>query len=136
MRLGRGERIGAALWVFDPDDQTLICWAASDRVWRDPKTMEPVRVEAQSPFVSVQAFCLGAIASRSTAEHVASRWNHVVGVPVYLDDEEHGRLPIGALTFASTHPHGQSILDRGLSDLRQTFFFRMQQSISNLLRPE
>lgn len=135
-RLGNGERVGASLWIFDPEARTLVNWASSDRVWRDPKTMEPVPLDPKSPFVSVQAFCTGAVASRSTTEHVASRWNHVVGVPLYLDDDEHGRLPVGTLTLASTHPHDRSILGRGLSHLRRYFFFEVQASLSELLRPD
>jgi len=45
-----------SLWVYDPGSESLTNWASADRVWRDPKTMEPLQVDWRSEFVSVQAF--------------------------------------------------------------------------------
>lgn len=146
--LRRKERLSCSLWVHQPSSNALVNWASSDRVWRDPRTMEPVPLEWSSPFVSVQAFCSGSVVSYSTAEQAATRWNHVVGAPLYLDpwddlltEEErgsattYGRLPVGVITLASTEQQERSVLGRAESTLRNVVLPRAVESLARLLLP-
>lgn len=135
LEVDEGERIGASLWLYRPQDETLVNWASSDRAWRDPTTMEPVPVEWDSPYASVRAFCSGSVAEHSTVNQVATRWNHVLGAPLWLDDDVWGRLPAGVLTVASTAPHPRSILSRGLGLLRGDVLPPVTAALSELLHP-
>jgi hypothetical protein len=133
--IASGERLGCSLWVYRPQRDELINWASSDRLWTDPRTLEPVPVRWDSHFVSVQAFCSGSYVSESTVGHIGSRWSHVYGVPLYAY-EEAGRLPVGVLTLASTVPAPRSALAQGEATLRQTILPDVRASIvTNLLAP-
>lgn len=118
----RGERLGAHLWAHLPSRQSLVVGiGASDRAWRDPSTLVPIPIgwETVRNWAAVQAFCSGSVTSRSTSEQVATRWNHVVGFPVHSHGPPWGRLPVGALTLASTYSEQRSVLGRGLGTLRE-----------------
>jgi hypothetical protein len=130
------ERLGISMWVYDPTSECLTNWASADRVWRDPGTMEPLPVDWTSDFISVQAFCAGSLVSRSTESHVATRWNHVIGSPLYIETERSGRLPVGAVTIASTLPAPQSSLHRGLGTLRRTSLPTVEKILRELLEPD
>jgi hypothetical protein len=146
--LRSGERLSCSLWVHQPSRDALVNWASSDRVWRDARTMEPVPLAWSSPFVSVQAFCSGSVVSYSTAEQAATRWNHVVGAPLYLETWDdllsgverghsagYGRLPVGVITLASTEHQERSVLGRGESTLRNVVLPRAVESLARLLHP-
>lgn len=129
------ERLGLSLWIYDPERESLTNWASSDRVWRDPRTMEPLPIDWTSDFVSVQAFCAGSLVSRSTEQYVATRWNHVIGAPLYLESERLGRLPVGAVTIASTLPAPDSALERGIATLRRVSVPSVERVLTDLLDP-
>lgn len=133
-RLRSGEKLGISLWVFDPAAETLVNWASADRIWRDPTTLEPIPVDWSSVFVAAQAFCAGSMVSQSTSEHVVSRWNHVIGFPIYLHDDS-GRLPIGAVTLASTANKEASLLERGAAVVRSSAIPAIENDVSLLLDP-
>lgn len=133
-RLRPGEKLGISLWVFDPEDETLVNWSSADRIWRDPSTLEPIPVDWSSVFVAVQAFCAGSMVSQSTSQHAVSRWNHVIGFPIYLQDES-GRLPIGAVTLASTANKQSSLLERGAAVVRSSAIPAIEHDVSLLLDP-
>lgn len=131
------ERLGCSLWIYRPTDDVLVNWASSDRVWRDPATLEPVPVSWTSPFAAVRAFCSGSLTSFSTEGQVATRWNHVLGVPLYLEDGgAFGRLPVGVATIASTLPEERSVLGRGVHVVRVDMAPRIAQRLAHLLQPE
>lgn len=137
VELAPGERLGCSLWVYRPDGDVLVNWASSDRVWRDPATLEPVPVSWTSPFASVRAFCTGSLTSFSTREQVATRWNHVLGVPLYLEDEGPlGRLPVGVATIASTLPEESSALGKGIQVVRADIAPKIAHQLADLLRPD
>lgn len=115
--LGRGERLGCSLWRYDSARNQLINWFSSDRSWRNPSTLEPVEIKWHSDFVSVIAFCKGSWTSYSSAQQSATRWNHIIGLPLFSDGEELGRLPLGVITIGSTESESHSALARGTSIL-------------------
>lgn len=129
------ERLSLSLWVYEPSNETLTNWAFSDRVWRDSTTLEPTPIGWTSEFVSVQAFCTGSIVSWSTEQYAATRWNHVVGAPLYLHADEWGRLPVGAVTIGSTASAADSSLQRGLAILRRKSLPEVCRVLSDLLHP-
>lgn len=131
----RRERLHASLWVYRPRDDALVNWASSDREWRDPATLEPVPVRWSSSFVAVRAFCEGSVVERSTADQVATRWNHVVAAPLALETRELGRLPVGVLPLASTEPRATSVLHQAMPLLRTTFLPTYLPEIAHLLSP-
>lgn len=131
-----GERLGLSVWVYDPQTESLTNWASSDRVWRDPATMEPLPIDWTSDFVSIKAFCAGSLVSRSTEQYAATRWNHVIGSPLYLETERLGRLPVGAVTIASTSMAPGSALNRGIGTLRRTSLPTVEAVLTELLQPD
>jgi hypothetical protein len=131
--LRRGERLQCSLWVYAPDRQELVNWASSDRVWRDPSTLEPVAIAWDSDFVSVRAFTSGSVVSYSTAQYVVSRWNHVVGAPIHLETDQYGRIPVGVLTIASSAGEHSSALHRGMSFLRAEILPAVLPRLASLL---
>lgn len=135
-RRRKTERLGVSMWVYDPASETLTNWASADRSWRDPTTLEPLDVDWRSDFVSVQAFCAGSLVSRSTERYAVSRWNHVIGFPIYVDTERRGRLPVGAVTLASTAPSPESALHRGLGTLRRVSLPTVEEALADLLDPD
>ncbi|MEE9124189.1 MAG: SIR2 family protein, partial [candidate division NC10 bacterium] len=115
-----GERIGLALWTFDAVQDVLVRRASSDYLMNEPGDLHRALIGWDSQIVAVQAFCSGSLVTTPTSEESATRFNHVVGFPLYLNNDEHGRLPVGAMTLASTKSADASLLGRGLSTLRQT----------------
>lgn len=135
-RLGHGERLGVSLWIYRPATNTLVNWASADRLWRDPGTMEPVPVHWQSDFVAVQAFCSGSLVSTSTERQVATRWNHVIGFPVFVRSNQLGRIPAGVVTLASTASPARSLLHRAIQAVRRDVAPQVAELAAELLTPE
>lgn len=133
-RRGSGEVLGLTLWVFDPDRGGLVNWASADRVWRDPMTITPVPIEWSSDFVAMHAYCSGSLVSESTERYAASRWNHVVAFPVYVHAET-GRLPVGAMTLASSRTAEDSLLTRALDTVRSQAIPELATLTAELLAP-
>ena len=133
-RLRPGEKLGMSLWVFDPKADSLVNWGSADRVWVEPSTLEPIPVHWSSPFVASQAFCSGSMVSQSTSRHVVSRWNHVIGFPIYLHLENQ-RLPVGAVTLASTRGPEDSLLKRSESTVRGSVIPALEHQASEILNP-
>jgi hypothetical protein len=114
----RGEVFQVSLWVRDPRSRSLVLWFSSDRAWRDPRTLVPVPIDWSGNWVATKAFCNGAVTSSSTEEVPTTRWNHVVGVPVFLDESGGSRLPVGVVTVSSTLGFTRSALHRARAALR------------------
>lgn len=130
------ERLGIHLWLHLPSEGALVLIGGSDRAWRDASTLSPVPInwETNLTWASIQAFCSGSLASQSTAEQAATRWNHVVGLPLFSHEAPWGRLPVGVLTVGSTLPETASILGRGLAALR-SISWRLVERATPLLVP-
>jgi hypothetical protein len=130
----RNERLGINMWVYDPRTESLTNWASADRIWLDPRTLEPLPVDWTSDFVSVQAFCAGSLVARSTERYVATRWNHVIGIPLHVESETAGRLPVGSLTIASTFVPPESVLHRGMQTLRRASLSKAEEVLAEVLQ--
>lgn len=130
----RNERLGINMWVYDPLTESLTNWASADRIWLDPRTLEPLPIDWTSDFVSVQAFCAGSLVARSTERYVATRWNHVIGIPLHVESETAGRLPIGSLTIASTFVPPESVLHRGMQRLRRASLSKVEEVLAEVLQ--
>ena len=111
------ELVQASWWLYVPSEDSLVNWASSDRLWTSAGSLRRVRVDWQSPFVAVEAFCAGSVCSRSVGLGAPSRWRHVVGAPLHLVSRT-SKLPVGALTLASSAAEPLSCLSRGLALMR------------------
>lgn len=136
-KLKRNERLQCSLWIFNSDDNTLTNLYSSDRVWREQKTLDPVKISWTAPtsFASMQAFCGGSMVSVNTEGQEATRWNHVLGVPLFSSGPKFGRLPVGALTLASNLTESKSALNRGSLTIR-AFLLELQENCAELLGAE
>jgi hypothetical protein len=126
----RDEVVQASWWLYLPSERSLVNWASSDRLWTDAGSLRRVAVHWQSQFVAVEAFCQGSVCSRSVGLGSPSRWRHVVGVPLHLGGA--ARLPVGALTLASTAEEPESCLSHGLAELRSKLLPSVGQVIADL----
>lgn len=132
-RAGADEHLGLHLWVRDPSARALVRLASSVRLWRDPNTVQRVPIARPTNWVAVEAFCAGTTIAQRPGE--LSRWNFVLGLPVVLDDEDWGRLPVGVLTLASTkiaEESGLAKLTPALTDAIATY---LTQRAARLLTP-
>lgn len=102
----QGEVLAATLWLVDRTADTLTNWGTTDRVHRDPATIEPVAISEHSRWVAVRAFCRGA-ALGEPRDVYASRWRYIRGLPLVEEDG----LPVGVLTVSSMLPEGETMLD-------------------------
>lgn len=126
----KDEVLGLALWILTKDGAGLIGWAHSDRAHQDPSTVTPVPLVSASSWVAVRAVCLGSIVEFDRDTY-ASRWHFVRGLPLVL--EEPTRLPIGALTIASSLPAKQSVLTKMPEDIRAALHSGLQSVARRLL---
>ncbi|MDQ3724420.1 MAG: SIR2 family protein [Actinomycetota bacterium] len=131
-RLKQGEEIlGLALWVLTEDGSGLIGWVHSDRAHQDPSTVTPVPIGSTSSWVAVRAICQGTIVEFDREDY-ASRWHFVRGIPLVL--EEPTRLPIGALTIASSVPAEKSVLTKMPEGARAALHHALQHLALRLLK--
>jgi hypothetical protein len=112
------ERLQLVIWLANPDGAQLTGWVHSDRAHRDPSTVQPVGITADSQWVSVRAYCQGTNFQRDRKIY-ASRWRFVRGLP--LISETYGRLPIGCLSLASTFPENRTVLAQMPAVVRAAF---------------
>lgn len=127
------EHLGLHLWVRDPSARALVRLASSVRLWRDPNTVQRVPISRPTNWVAVEAFCAGTTIAQRPGE--LSRWNFVLGLPVVLNDDERGRLPVGVLTLASTKTGEESGLARLTPALTDAIATYLTQRAARLLTP-
>lgn len=125
------EILGLALWIFVEDGSGLTGWAHSDRAHQDPSTVTPVPVAANSKWVAVRAVCQGTIIEFDR-DNYASRWRFVRGLPLVL--EEPTRVPVGALTIASSLPAEKSVLTKMPEDITAALHGALESVASRLLQ--
>jgi hypothetical protein len=84
----------------------IVC---SDRAWRSPEAVDTRRIMLPTRRASLKAFC-----ERRVIEHShdgSDQWNYAIAIPVVLAENDE-RLPVGAITLASTAPGQDSLLTR------------------------
>jgi hypothetical protein len=123
-----GEVLAASLWLVDEAGDTLTNWATTDRVHRDPATIEPVPITEHSQWVAVRTFCRGA-ALGEPRDIYASRWRYIRGLPLATA----GGLPVGALTVASMRPQGETMLDQMPDTIEAAFDVALRQVALDIL---
>jgi len=104
------ETFGLQLWIAQDKGDSLLLWAQSTNSWRDPRVLEPIPAKLPSQWGAVQAYCAGSPVLQELAATIGSRWRSALNVPIYLDDEQWGRLPVGVLGLSAMHRHGAAIL--------------------------
>ncbi len=95
-----GEKLALSLWLVDADGEHLTNWATTDRIHLDPDTVEPVPISEHARWVAVRSYCHGTALGESRDVY-ASRWHFIKGMPLVVESDMHGRIPIGCLTVAS-----------------------------------
>jgi len=99
-----------------PDLCAMAMIACSDRAWRSPEAVDTRRIMLPTRRAALQAFC-----ERRVVEHSQDgrdQWNYVVAIPVVLT-AGHSRLPVGAITLASTAGAENSLLTRLELEIRE-----------------
>lgn len=100
------EHLALHLWVHDPNDNRLIFVARSDHQFLNPFNLETAVIYIPTDRLVVEAICTGTVLAAADADLRSSRWNSMLAVPLTperaLDEEGHGRLPLGVLVLASS----------------------------------
>jgi SIR2-like domain len=122
------EVLAATLWLVDEAGDTLTNWATTDRVHRDPATIDPVPITEHSSWVAVRAFCRGA-ALGEPRDIYASRWKYIRGLPLNTANG----VPVGALTVASMLPEGKTMLDHMPDTIEAAFDAALRQVALDIL---
>jgi hypothetical protein len=123
----RNDVLAATLWIVDEAGETLTSWAMTDRVHRDPNTIEPVKVDEHSRWVAVRAFCRGS-ALGEPRDIYASRWRYIRGLPLSIDG-----MPVGTLTVSSMLPQNETILDAMPDAIEAAFDDALRQAAVDIL---
>jgi len=117
-----GERLALHLWVYDPQDHSLVFIARSDQQFFNPATLERQPIGMPVARLVVEAVCSGAVLEASGDDLRSSRWRSMLVTPIVLGDEctltggaAAGYLPVGALVLASDQDD-----PRGLGRLRDS----------------
>lgn len=74
-----------------------VAWAASDRAMTTPLTIQPLVLDAGSPWTAVKALCAG-VGRAESKDDYATRWRYVWAEPVFRPER---RLPLGAAVLST-----------------------------------
>jgi len=129
----KAERLAIHVWVRRPSDRALMIAICSDRAWRDSKALEAVPIALPSRWACVNAFCYGTTFEWKSPE--PGKWNYVVAIPVYLEDEPWGRMLVGVITLASTKPASTSVLGNVEQKVLDKIYFYLADNAAHLLNP-
>jgi hypothetical protein len=99
------EHLGISLWLAHTHGCKLRLISSDDRV--NLGAIMSVPIDEQSRWVSVQAFCRGVNHDRDRRIY-ASRWRYVIGLPLVIDNDDYGRLPVGCVTVNSVRSRKDS----------------------------
>ena len=122
------EVLAATLWLVDEAGATLTSWAMTDRVHRDPRTIEPVEIDEHSHWVAVRAFTRGA-ALGEPRDIYASRWRYIRGLPLFAGN----RMPVGVVTISSMRGEGESLLNNMPSTVEAAFDEALRDAAIDIL---
>lgn len=127
------ERLAIHVWVRRPSDRALTIAICSDRAWRDPRALEAVPIASPSHWACVNAFCYGTTFEWKSP--APGKWNYVVAIPVYLEDEPWGRMLVGVITLASTKAASTSVLNKLEQKVLDKIYFYLANNAADLLNP-
>jgi hypothetical protein len=126
------EILQLALWLVDEGGSMITNWAMTDRLHFELRTIEPVEVHPQKRWVAIKAFCRGAPLGEER-DIYASRWRYVLGLPLTVETEGHGLLPVGCLTVASMENRDQTVLHEMPGDVQAEFNKTLREGVMDLL---
>jgi hypothetical protein len=132
--LASNERLAIHLWTRIPNARSLIMTVSSDRSWRDPKILRPQKIALPSTWAAVNAFCRG-VPCVWQVDQIPSKWGYIRAIPVHLEEEPLGRLPVGVVCIASTQPAHSSALARLKPSDMDAISVYLTKNASDLLTP-
>lgn len=95
--------------VEEPDLCAMAMIVCSDRAWRSPEAVDTRRIMLPTRRAALEAFCDRRVIERS--HDGSDQWNYVIAIPIVLA-ADFNRLPVGAMTLASTSSGKDSLLAR------------------------
>jgi hypothetical protein len=98
-----GEVMQLGLFAFglDGDAEYATVLATSDRVMKDPRSIERIPLQRQTEWTGIKTMCTG-VPVYEPKHTYASRWKHMLAVPTCLDSLS--GASIGAVVLSSTDP--------------------------------
>lgn len=121
------EVLAASMWLVDASGETLTNWATTDRVHRDPATIDPVEIAEHSRWLAIRAFCRGAPLGEPR-DIYASRWRYIRALPLRMEE-----LPVGTLTITSMRPQGETMLDTMPGSIEAAFDDALREATLDIL---
>lgn len=126
------ETLAMTLWLVDASGENLVNRATTDRLHVDRRTIEPVPIDEHARWVAVRSYCRGLTLAESRDTY-ASRWHFIRGLPLLVDNDQHGRIPVGCLTVSSMLPAGETMLDKMRNDVEAQFNRALVTGVLELL---
>jgi hypothetical protein len=125
------EKLALTMWLVDVDGTHLINRVTTDRMHLDRGTVEPVVIDEHARWLAVRSYCRG-LPLAETRDIYASRWRFIRATPVVVDNEHHGRIPVGCLTTASMKGRDETMLN-AMDDVVEARFNQALSSKASLL---
>jgi|CZKG01.1.fsa_nt_gi hypothetical protein len=126
------DKLAMSLWLLSSDGTRLTCWSSTDRLQYDPDTIMPVPLDAGSKWLAVSAMCHGKqVVGKPTAS--PSRWGYIVGLPLQVNPDGDGTLPVGCLTITSMRSEAHTILTSMPADVAAEFNGTVRKAIAAFL---
>jgi hypothetical protein len=127
----KNDHLAMSLWLASPDGAKITCWASTDRVNYDPRTLAPVPLDVTSRWVSVKTMCRGGhCVDRPGGD---SRWPYILGLPLDITPPGQGILPVGCLTITSMREENETILTTMPADVQSEFKRTARRAVASAL---
>jgi NAD-dependent SIR2 family protein deacetylase len=126
------DKLAMSLWLLSRDGTKLTCWSSTDRLQYDPETIVPVPLDAASKWIAVSAMCQGRQVV-GTPVTSTSRWRYVVGLPLDVNPDGEGTLPVGCLTITSMRPAGRTLLTSMPDDVKAEVHRTVRKALAAFL---
>lgn len=126
------ETLALTLWLVDADGTHLVNRATTDRLHIDRATIEPVAIDEHAKWVAVRSYCRG-LSLAESRDTYASRWHFIRGLPLVVEDDVHGRIPVGCVTVTSMKNRDDTMLNAMGDDLEARFNQTLVTNVLELL---
>ena len=127
-------QLGLFGFGIDGSEEFAHVLATSDRAMKDPRSSERLAVRLPTQWTGIKSMC-SAVPVSEPKENYASRWKHMLSVPVRLP--ELAWAPVGAIVLSSTDPRSklsQVRLSGLLTDSPAKLYGALEDAGLNVLR--
>jgi SIR2-like domain len=120
------ESLKIEVWLrWNPaSHRTLRLWASSSGTWPEVDSMREGSITTDDEYLSVRAFrdgrplLLDGATVPAGSPPVTHRWRSFLSMPLWHDEDQHGAVPVGVITLASSRQGTEGSLTSNGSQIR------------------